>query len=204
MDLVSGNLTQYVSYALVALIASGMKVTLPSVKGTMSMSFLFVLIGISTFSLGETLAMGCLGILVQSFFLAKTRPNLQRVAFNMASMACAIQFAFWVQHVHGLENVLLTAAAFFLANTLLVATVIALTEAKSPLTVWRESYFWSFPNYLAGAGAAWVVSQATHFIGWQPALLLMPILLSLPLPQPICLEARGSQETRRGAARARH
>jgi len=172
----TGNLRQYLSYALVALIASGMKVTLPSVKGTMSMSFLFVLIGISTFSLGETLVMGCLGILVQSVFLSKTRPNLVRAAFNMASMACAIQFAYWVHHFNGLQDVLLTATAYFLANTLLVATVIALTEGKNAWNVWRGSYFWSFPNYLAGAGAAWVVSEATHFIGWQPALLLMPIL----------------------------
>ncbi len=172
----TGDLKQYLSYALVALIASGMKVNLPSVKGTMSMSFLFVLIGISTFSLGETLVMGCLGILVQSVFLSKTSPNLVRAAFNMASMACAIQFAYWVHHFHGLEDVLLTATAYFLANTLLVATVIALTEAKNAWNVWRGSYFWSFPNYLVGAGAAWVVSEATHFIGWQAALLLMPIL----------------------------
>ena len=172
----TGDLRQYLSYGLVALFASGMKVNLPSVKGTMSMNFLFVLIGISTFSLGETLVMGCLGILVQSVFLSKSRPNPVRAAFNMASMACAIQLAYYVHHVHELQNVLLTAAAFFAANTLLVATVIALTEAKNVWTVWHVSYFWSFPNYLVGAAAAWIVSEATHFIGWQPALLLLPIL----------------------------
>jgi len=172
----TGDLRQYLSYGLVALIASGMKVNLPSVKGTMSMNFVFVLIGISMFSLGETLVMGCLGILVQSVFLSRTRPNPVRASFNMASMACAIQLAYLVHHAHQLENVLLTAAAFFAANTLLVATVIALTEAKNVWTVWHGSYFWSFPNYLVGAAAAWMVSEATHFIGWQPALLLLPIL----------------------------
>jgi putative nucleotidyltransferase with HDIG domain len=172
----TGNLGQYLSYGVVALLASGMKVNLPSVKGTMSMSYLFVLIGLSTFSLGETLAMGCLGILVQSVFLSKSRLNPVRASFNVASMACAIQIAYWVHHAWELQNVLLTAVAFFVANTLLVATVIALTESKNPFTVWRDSYFWSFPNYLVGAAAAWVVGEASHLIGWQAALLVMPIL----------------------------
>ena len=171
----SGDLRQYLSYAVIALIASGMKISLPSVKGTMSLSFLFVLIGISNFSLGETLAMGCLGIIVQSVFLAKTRPRPVRVAFNVASMACAIQAGYFIHHVWQLHNELLTACAFFVANTLLIATVIALTEGKNVWNVWRESYFWSFPNYLVGAAAAWLVSVATKFLGWQPALLLMPI-----------------------------
>jgi len=170
------DLRQYLSYGLVALIASGMKVNLPSVKGTMSMAFLFILIGLSTFSLGETLAMGCLGMLVQTIVHSKSRPNPVRVTFNVASIACAIQAGYWVQHARHLENVLLTAAAFFVANTLLVATVIALTESKNVWAVWHGSYFWSFPNYLVGAAAAWLVGQASHVIGWQPALLLMPIL----------------------------
>src|SRR5579871_6798318 len=139
----SGDLRMYLSYGMIALLASGMKISLPSVKGTMSMSFLFVLIGISTFSLGETLAMGCLGIVVQSVFLAKTRPRPVRVAFNIASMACAIQVAYAVHHMWNLQNGLLTASAFFVANTLLIATVIALTEGKNVIAVWRESYFWS-------------------------------------------------------------
>jgi putative nucleotidyltransferase with HDIG domain len=180
-----------------------MKVNLPSVKGTMSMNFLFVLIGISTFSLGETLVMGCLGILVQSVFLSKTRPNLVRAAFNMASMACAIQFAYWVHHFDGLQNVLLTAAAFFVANTLLVATVIALTEAKNPWSVWRGSYFWSFPNYLAGAAAAWIVSKASHLIGWQPALLLMPILFVIYRSHNLYV-ARLEEATRRADEQRAH
>jgi hypothetical protein len=51
---------RYLSYCAIALLASGMKVTLPAVSGTMSMNFLFILIGISELSLAETLTMGCL------------------------------------------------------------------------------------------------------------------------------------------------
>jgi putative nucleotidyltransferase with HDIG domain len=172
----SADLARYLSFSLIALAASGMKVTLPSVTGTMSMNFVFVLIGISDFSLGETLLTGCLGALVQSFFHAKARPKPIQVAFNFASVACSIQAAYAVQHSLKLQNGLLTAMAFFLTNTLFVAVVIALTERKNIWSLWRDSYFWSFPNYLVGAAAAWVVTATSRVIGWQPSLLLMPIL----------------------------
>jgi putative nucleotidyltransferase with HDIG domain len=175
----SVDLSHYLTYAAIALVASGMKISLPSVKGTMSMSFLFVLIGISQFSLGETLAMGCLGMLVQSIVLTKTRPQPVRVTFSVASLACSIQIAYSVHHFHEIHNELLTAAAFFVANTLFVSTVIALTEKKNVWTVWRDSYFWSFPNYLVGAAAAWIVSVASHLFGWQAGLLVLPIFYVL-------------------------
>jgi putative nucleotidyltransferase with HDIG domain len=175
---------RYLSYYAIALLASGMKVTLPSVSGTMSMNFLFVLIGIAEFSLSETLVMGCFGILVQSVFHAKNRLRAVQVIFNVASMACSIQISYDVYHASFLQGgtleapvkLLLSAATYFVTNTLSIATVIALTERKSPWAVWRESYLWSFPNYLVGAAVAWIVKAASVLLGWQTSLLLLPIL----------------------------
>ncbi len=171
----TANPARYLSYCIIALVASGMKVSLPSVPGTMSMNFVFVLIGISDFSLGETLLAGCLGVLVQCIYDAKVRPKPVQLAFNVASMACSIQAAYTVGHLPNLQSGLLTAATFFLSNTFLVAAVLAVTEKKNLWAVWRD-YFWSFPNYLVGAAAAWVISVSDHLIGWQPSLLVMPIL----------------------------
>ena len=171
----SADQAKFLSYSIIALVASGMKVSLPSVPGTMSMNFVFVLIGISEFSLGETLITGCLGTVVQSVFYAKVRPKPVQLAFNFASVACSIEAAYYVHHARNLQSGVLTAATFFLTNTLFIAIVIALTENKHIWGVWRD-YFWSFPNYLVGAGAAWVVSASGRLIGWQPSLLLMPIL----------------------------
>jgi putative nucleotidyltransferase with HDIG domain len=176
--------TRYLSYCTIALLASGMKVTLPAVSGTMSMNFLFVLIGISELSLAETLAMGCLGILVQSVFHVKNRLRVVQVVFNVASMACSIQASYAIYHAGFFEagkleaplRLLLSAAIFFVTNTLSIATVIALTEEKNAWSIWRESYFWSFPNYLVGAAVAWIVNAATKLLGWQTSLLLLPIL----------------------------
>lgn len=172
----SADQAKYLSFSVIALVASGMKVSLPSVTGTMSMNFVFMLIGISEFTASEVLLTGCLGALVQSVLHAKARPRPIQVAFNFASTACSIQIAYIVHHAPKLQNVLLTAIVLFVANTLFVAVVIALTENKNVWKVWRDSYFWTFPNYLVGASASWVVSAASRVIGWQPGLLLLPIL----------------------------
>ncbi|HTB10033.1 MAG TPA: HD domain-containing phosphohydrolase [Bryobacteraceae bacterium] len=175
---------RYLSYCAIAILASGMKVTLPGVSGTMSMNFLFVLIGISELSLAETLVMGCLGIVVQSVVHVKHRLRLVQVLFNLASMACSIQISYGVYHspyllsgkLEAPVKLLLAAATYFVTNTLSIATVIALTEGKRAGKVWRESYLWSFPNYLVGAAVAWIVNAASVLLGWQTSLLLMPIL----------------------------
>src|SRR5581483_613614 len=119
----ASNPRQYLSYLAIALIASILKIKIPGVTGSMSLNFLFVLIGISSFNLGETLAMGCLGTIVQTFFHPKSRPNWTRVSFNVASMASAIQAGFWVHHAGEIRSEILTAIAFFIANTLQVAIV---------------------------------------------------------------------------------
>ena len=43
----SADRAMYLSWSIIALVASSMKVSLPSVTGTMSMNFVFVLIGLS-------------------------------------------------------------------------------------------------------------------------------------------------------------
>jgi len=167
---------RFFSWCLITLAASGMKVQLPSVSATMSLNFLFVLIGIAEFNPGEAMVMGCLGVLAQCIIQAKSRLRWVQVAFSVCSVACSIQIACWVHHARHFQSYTLTAATYFLANTIFVATVIALTEQRNLWKVWRDSYLWSFPNYLVGAAGAWVIGIASHLMGWQSSLLLLPIL----------------------------
>lgn len=174
--------TRYLSYCAIALIASGMKVSLPSVTGTMSINFLFVLIGLSEFGLPGTLVMGCGGMLVQCVFHAKTPPKAIQVAFTIASVACSIESAYLVitaasrtETFEAPMRLLLASTAYFVANTLSVAGAIAATGGKRTFTVWRENYFWTFPNYLMGAAIAWGVSAVSQMSGWQTSLLILPV-----------------------------
>src|SRR6202171_4736528 len=62
----SENHLRFACYLAVALLASGLKVSLPGVTGTLSVVFLFNLIGIQELTLQETLTLGCAATLLQS------------------------------------------------------------------------------------------------------------------------------------------
>src|ERR1700681_1412905 len=85
---------RYLFFLGISALASGMKVTLSAGSGTMSMNFLFILVGIESLSWGGTLVMGGVGILIQRFFLAKRPPSAVQSVFNVASMACSIGAAY--------------------------------------------------------------------------------------------------------------
>jgi hypothetical protein len=58
---------KFVWYLLISLLASRLRVQLPGITGTMSVNFLFILLGTIELSLGETLIIGCTATLAQSF-----------------------------------------------------------------------------------------------------------------------------------------
>src|SRR6185503_4149955 len=92
------NLPRYFSYLLLAVVASTLKVRLPGITGTISVNFLFILIGIADFTFAETLTMGCTAILIQCVWRTKTRPRFAQVFFNVAALALSIGVAYQVSH----------------------------------------------------------------------------------------------------------
>src|SRR5438045_8404280 len=69
----SADLARFACYLAVAVLASSLKVQLPGIDGTMSVNFLFILLGAMELSLPETLLIGCTATLVQSVWHARTR-----------------------------------------------------------------------------------------------------------------------------------
>ncbi len=180
----SDDLFRYGCFLAVALVASVLKVHLPGIKATMSANFLFILVGILDLSYSETLVMGCLGGLVQTLWQAKPRPRPIQWLFNLANLALAISAAELVFHSKvaagvGFRWPLLMAAAattYFAFNTISVAGIIAMTEARNPVHVWKECYLWAFPYYLLGALIACGVSAINRLVGWQFGRLAFPIV----------------------------
>jgi diguanylate cyclase (GGDEF)-like protein/putative nucleotidyltransferase with HDIG domain len=178
----SGDPLKFLCYLFVAMLASRLKVNLPGITGTMSVNFLFILLGVLELSFGETLALGCSAIVVQCFY--RDRPRPVQVVFNICGTAFAIAAAYVVYHVamhNGKVNnpsllLVITASTYFLFNTVPVATVIALTENKSLNKIWSECYFWSFPYYLVGAGIAGLMSWLNGLVDWQTSLLVLPVI----------------------------
>ncbi|MBV9144880.1 MAG: hypothetical protein JO065_03120, partial [Acidobacteria bacterium] len=67
----SEDLVKLAVYVIIAAVASGLKVSLPGVNGTMSVNFLFVLLGIVELNLPETLLIGLTGIVTQSLWKSR-------------------------------------------------------------------------------------------------------------------------------------
>ena len=179
MHPVSHQFAKFLCYLVVAVAASRLKVNLPGITGTMSVNFLFILLGILELSFAETLALGCAAILTQCFY--RDRPRAVQVIFNTCATLFAIALAFCVYHVplfrmqrNPAVLLVATAATYFAANTLPVATIISLTEHKSLRRIWADCYFWSFPYYLVGAGVAGLVSWLNRIVEWQTSLLILP------------------------------
>jgi diguanylate cyclase (GGDEF)-like protein/putative nucleotidyltransferase with HDIG domain len=180
----SDDLFRYGCFLTVALVASALKVHLPGIKATMSANFLFILVGLLDLSYSETLLMGCLGGLVQTLWQANPRPRPIQWLFNLANLALSISAAELVFHSKvaagvGFRWPLLMAAAattYFAFNTVSVAGIIAMTEGRNPVHVWKECYLWAFPYYLLGALIACGVSAINRLVGWQFGLLAFPIV----------------------------
>jgi diguanylate cyclase (GGDEF)-like protein/putative nucleotidyltransferase with HDIG domain len=180
----SDDAFRYVCFLAIALAASVLKVSLPGINATMSANFLFILIGVIDLSYSETLFMGCLGGLVQTLWHAKPRPRPIQWLFTLANLALSITAAEMVFHSQfvlkfGFQWPLLlagAATAYFAFNTLSVSGVIAMSEKRNPVQVWKECYLWAFPYYLLGALIAGGASIVNRKFGWQFALLVFPIV----------------------------
>src|ERR1700728_855665 len=178
----SKNIAQFICYLGIAVLGSRMKVNLPGITGTMSVNFLFVLLGVLELSFSETLILGCVSILVQSFY--PDRPNAIQVTFNVCAGALSTALAYFVYH-HPLFNLMVdsrplllgvAACTYFIANTGSIATVISLTEGKQLTKILVDCYFWSFPYYLVGAGIAGVIGWFNQNFYWETSLLLVPVI----------------------------
>ena len=84
----SSNPLKFFCFLAIALLASRLRVNLPGITGTMSVNFLFLLLGVLELSLSETMALGCAAVTVQC--LNWKRPIPLQVAFIICSTAVAI------------------------------------------------------------------------------------------------------------------
>jgi diguanylate cyclase (GGDEF)-like protein/putative nucleotidyltransferase with HDIG domain len=180
----SHDLPKFACYLLIAVLASTMKVRLPGMESTMSVSFLFVFLGVLELSLAETLVIGCTAALVQCVWNAQQRPDPVKVIFNVFSMtSTAIYATYLAYHLSAayLENsmpllLLIASFTYFVANTVPISLAIALSERRRIRGIWTGTYFWSLPSYMAGAAVVGLASFCNRYVGWQSALLIVPVM----------------------------
>jgi hypothetical protein len=180
----STGVARFVAFLFLAQLISTQKISLPGMRGTMSPSFLFMLIGIADFSFSETLVLGCTAAFVQTLWKAKHAPRPEQIIFNISTLVLCAGFSGWLSHkillwTHTTSPfVLLAIAAFlFLAlNTALFSAVVSLTEQKPLQKEWLHCFYWSFPYFLIGALAAGSVSALGRSGGWPSGLMVLPLI----------------------------
>ena len=132
------NLGRFFLFFGLAMVASAMKVRLPGFKTTISINFVFILIGIALFSFGETVVLGLGGALVQSIWKTQTRPKPVQVLFNAACLMVCTAIAFWASHSvqamlgsNSLPAMMVVGTCVYVVlNTGLVSLVISLADER--------------------------------------------------------------------------
>ena len=176
----SKNIAEFICYLGIAILASRLKVNLPGITGTLSVNFLFILIGVLELSFTETLILGAVSMLAQCLY--PERPTAIQVTFNVCAGSISTALAYVTYH-HRLANLVidshpvllgLAATVYFVANAGSIAAVISLTERRPLTRILVDCYFWSFPYYLVGAGIAGGIAWLNERFNWETSLLLVP------------------------------
>jgi putative nucleotidyltransferase with HDIG domain len=172
----------FLSYLLLTIVASLLKSVLPGSDGTVSVVFVFFLVGICNMTLSETMVLAAVATVVQCFWHARNRLSFVHFAFNLAQLALAITASYWtyillfshVFHSKAPLPLLVSAIVFFMFNSIPVATVVALAENISIIEKWDRSYSWTFPYYLIGAAIAGLIQFVNRLAGWEMSFLVLP------------------------------
>src|SRR5437016_3976252 len=183
----SADLVRFLSFLLVACMAARLKVQLPGLTGTMSVNLPFILVAVAEMSPSEALAVACFSTFVQCLPRGSQKFNNVQAIFNFTNMAlvvAATRFFFGFPAFNSAVPsralmLALAAGAFFVVNTIPVAIVISLTEAKNALKIWGNIFQLSFPYFVASAGIAGLVLTASAKIGWQVPLFVLPVMFGI-------------------------
>src|SRR5580698_7887782 len=83
----------------VAIVSFVMKVKLPGIFGTLSVNYLFILLGITDMTGGEAIAIGCGSALMQCLWHAKMRVRPVQPAFSTMNVAVAVTVSYGFYHM---------------------------------------------------------------------------------------------------------
>jgi len=177
---------------LLSSLSASLKVQLPMVPSGSTMSVSFAVDFASLLLLGphQTMLVSLGGVLSQCVVRASDRNPLYRTLFSAASLILAVQAAGLTAELLGGANPLMplsalarplvgAATVYFLLNTGLVATAVALSTDEPVAATWQNNFLWSAPSYFVGAGAAAVAAALIDRAGyWTVPLMYAPLYLT--------------------------
>ena len=183
----------FVALLLLSSMSAALKVYLPLTTSGSTMSVSYAVDFASLLLLGphETMLVAAGSAFSQCHFNSKDRNPLHRTLFSVASLVITVQgtgLAFSllgggtgaVMPLAILARPLVGAATvYFLLNTGLIATAIALSTRSNILTTWNSNFLWSAPSYFVGAGSAALAALFLSHAGyWVAPLTFAPLYLT--------------------------
>ncbi|NWF85586.1 MAG: HD-GYP domain-containing protein [Bryobacteraceae bacterium] len=180
---------QYLSYVVLALLASILNVGYKTDQGVIPLNLLFILISLRSLSAGETMLLGIVSAFASDWSrkkLFEAGHRLSDSVFAAASTALAIALGDLTlrgTHLPGANGELnealravLMGATYFVGISFPWSMNDAFVSGTRLNIIWRERYFWMLPYYVAGSVIAGLFDRARSEIGWQIPVLAVPVI----------------------------
>src|SRR3984893_16956365 len=194
---------------LLSSVTSAFKVQFPIASGSnMSVSYVVDIASLILRGPHATMLVGAAGGWSQSTLNSRSRNPVYRTLFNMACLVITVQPAGQVyQRLGGRPSADLgtievlvplagMALAYFIFNTVPIATAIALTTNQNAWHVWKTDFASNVGSYVLGVAAAFAVIAVTESAGY----LLTFLFAAAPLYLTYKLYRAGAEsEARQGA-----
>ncbi|MCU1381994.1 MAG: putative metal-dependent phosphohydrolase, partial [Acidobacteria bacterium] len=182
----------FLALLILSSMTAALKVHLPLITSGSTMSVSYAVDFASLLLLGphETMLVAAGSAFSQCHLNSKDRNPIHRTLFSVASLVITVQGSGLAFHLLGGTGAAMTISAlarplvgaatvYFLLNTGLVATAIALSTRTPIVNTWHNNFLWSAPSYFVGAGsaafAAWFVTHAGY---WVAPFTFAPLYLT--------------------------
>ena len=177
---------RFLSFLIIAVIASRLKVKLPGTNGNMSVNLPFILIAVAELSFPEAVLIAGVSAFVQCQPAKGQSLKPVQAFFNVSTLMVAsaatslvyIRAALIPSLAAKSMLIALAGAAFLVADTLPVSAVISLTENLSLINVWRQMLGLTFSYFALSAGVAAIAATASHYVGWRTPLMVLPVMIA--------------------------
>ena len=185
------HLPLWLTLATASAVASRQKLRLPLGNSSSNLSIAYTIDFASLLLLGPgpTMLVALLSGWAQSTNKASQTNPAYRTIFNIATLVLTVQITgrafelaggrFGVFDPSMFGPLLVAALSYFVANSILVATVIGLSSHQHLWKVWYNNFLWTGPSYFVGASGATAAAAAwTLGWGWLIPLAAAPVYLT--------------------------
>lgn len=182
----TSNRMQFFVYLGLAALASTLKIRIPGIEGTVSPSFLFLLLAMSACQFSEVVVIAFASAIAQSLWASSKRPRLVQLAFSAAALMLSSSVAYQLSHrlfvgsgaEFSVSRVILAGSLYLPLNSALVSIVISLVAGQRLSEVLARCYESVFPYFVGGiASAALITGFYADYNVWKGALALVPVVV---------------------------